>query len=130
MIVNFLRSRIQRWVQTRVWGMDIAPSAKIEPSALIDRTWPRGIHIGPDCQICEQAVVLTHDRTRGLYLDTRIGARSYIGQRAIVLPGLTVGEDCLVMPGALVTKDVPNGSLVVGNPAQIRPREDLEMQRA
>ena len=122
MLPKSIRSWFQRLVQTRVWGMDIAPSAKIEPSALIDRTWPRGIHIGPDCHIGEEVVVLTHDRTRGLYLDTRIGARCHIGPRAIILPGLTVGEDCIVMPGALVTKDVPPHSMVMGNPAQITAR--------
>lgn len=99
--------------------MDIARSAWIAPSALIDRTWPRGIHIGQDCIIDEQAVVLTHDMTRGLYLDTVIGARTVIGVRAIILPGVTIGDDCTVEPGALVTKDVPSGSRVQGNPARI-----------
>lgn len=120
-----LRSWIQRQIQTRIWGMDIAASAKIELSALIDRTWPKGIHIGSETHICEEAVVLTHDRTRGVYRDTRIGARCYVGPRAIIMPGVTVGDDSLVMPGALVTKDVPARSVAIGNPAQITPRDKL-----
>ena|SRR5439155_11458456 len=121
-----MRSWIQRLVQTKFWGMEIHPSAHIAVTALIDRTWPRGIHIGPGCHIDEEAVVLTHDFTRGLYLDTTIGARCYIGVRAIVLPGLTIGDDCVVMPGALVVRDMPVRSVAIGNPATIRPLADTD----
>lgn len=104
--------------------MRIDRSAAIDPSALIDRTWPRGIHIAAQCYIGEEAVVLSHDLTRGVYLDTRIGAGSYLGPRSIVLPGITIGEDCLVMPGALVTKDMPDRHVAIGNPATISARDD------
>jgi acetyltransferase-like isoleucine patch superfamily enzyme len=124
-VIRRLHERIQRLIQTKFWGMDIHPSARIAPSALIDRTWPRGIHIGADCFIDEQAVVLTHDFTRGVYLHTRLGARCRLGPRAIVLPGLTLGDDCVVMPGALVTKDMPANSLAIGNPAEIRTRDPV-----
>jgi acetyltransferase-like isoleucine patch superfamily enzyme len=117
-----MRANFQRWFQTKFWKMDIDPSAEIDPSALIDRTWPRGVHIGPGCRIAEQAVILTHDFTRGLYLTTTIGARTYLGARSIIMPGLTIGEDCLIMPGALVTKDMPPASVAIGNPAEIKMR--------
>jgi acetyltransferase-like isoleucine patch superfamily enzyme len=117
-----LRARLQRLVQTRVWGMDIAPSARIEPTALIDRTWPKGVHIGPDTYIAQEVVVLTHDITRNLWLDTRIGARCFLGARAIILPGITIGDDCQVDPGALVNRDMPANSIATGNPARIRDR--------
>ena len=116
------RSLAQRWqrlVQTRLWRMDIHPTAWIAPSALIDRTWPRGIHIGARCVLDEEAVVLTHDLTRGVYLDTWIGEDCIIGPRAIVLPGVRVGRGCTVAAGALVTRDVPDGATVTGNPGRI-----------
>lgn len=109
-------------VYTRIWGMDIHRHSFIEPSARIDRTYPRGIHIGEGSYIGEAAVVLTHDMTRGIYHDTRIGRNCYIGPRAILLPGVNVGDNCVVMPGALVREDVPAGSLAIGNPATITPR--------
>jgi acetyltransferase-like isoleucine patch superfamily enzyme len=102
--------------------MEIHPSARIETTALIDRTWPRGVHIAEEVYMGEQSVLLTHDFTRGLYLHTRVGARTSVGPRAIIMPGVTVGEDCLIMPGALVTKDVPPNSVAIGNPATISPR--------
>ncbi len=121
-LVARLHARFQRLIQTRVWGIDIHPTAKVATTALIDRTWPQGIHIGRDCVISHEAVILSHDLSRAMHVDTWIGDRTYIGARAIVLPGLTVGEDCLVMPGALVTKDMPDNSMAVGNPATVSPR--------
>jgi perosamine synthetase len=44
------------------------------------------------------------------------GAR--IGANSTILPGITIGEKAIVGSGAVVTKDVPDGAVVVGNPAQ------------
>ena len=101
--------------------MDIHPTARIAPSALIDRTWPKGVHIGAGCVIAEEAVLLTHDLTRGLYLDTYVEDGAYVGPRAIILPGVRVGRNAIVSAGAVVSKDVPEGAEVRGNPA--RPLE-------
>lgn len=99
--------------------MDIHPGARIATTALIDRTYPAGIHIGDGVRIDEEAVVLTHDVVRHMELDTTIGARTYVGPRAIVMPGVTIGRDCVVTAGAIVTRDVPDGVVVTGNPARI-----------
>lgn len=112
-----LRQKFDALLRKHVWGMDIDPTAWIARTAYIDRTWPRGIHIGADCVIDEEASILTHDMTRGLYLDTQIGEGTRIGARAIVLPGLTIGTGCVIEPGAVVTRDLAPGSHVRGNPA-------------
>ena len=113
------RRKWQRFVQTRLWKMDIHPSARIAATALIDRTFPKGIHIGAGAVIDEEAVVLTHDMVRGLYLDTRIGEGATLGPRAIVLPGISVGKGAKVLAGAVVIRDVPDAATVAGNPARI-----------
>lgn len=116
-----LLQKWQRLVHTKLWLMDIHPTAWIAPTALIDRTWPKGIHIGAGCIIDHHAVVLTHDRTRGFYRHTRIGDGTSVGPRAIVMPGVTVGSDCIIEAGSVVTRDVPDGSRILGNPGQIVP---------
>ena len=49
----------------------------------------------------------------------RIGNHVWIGKRAIILKGVTIGDGSIVGMGAVVTKDVPPNSLAVGNPAKI-----------
>lgn len=49
----------------------------------------------------------------------RIGDKSWIGARAIVLKGVTVGEGAMVGAGSVVTRDVPAWTLVAGNPARV-----------
>jgi acetyltransferase-like isoleucine patch superfamily enzyme len=48
-----------------------------------------------------------------------IKKRARIGANATILPGITIGEDAVVGSGAVVTKDVPPGVTVVGNPARV-----------
>lgn len=47
-----------------------------------------------------------------------IGNDVWIGRAAIVLPGVTIGDHAIVAAGAVVTRDVPAGTVVGGNPAQ------------
>jgi acetyltransferase-like isoleucine patch superfamily enzyme len=98
--------------------MDIHRFCWIEPTASIDRTWPRGVHISRGVYIGEHAIVLTHDFTRGLYLDTHIGEDCQILARSIILPGIRLGDRSIIMPGSVVTADVPAGVAVQGNPAR------------
>jgi acetyltransferase-like isoleucine patch superfamily enzyme len=104
---------------TGFWKMDIHPSVDMSLSARCDKTYPAGIHIGAESYIAFDARILTHDMTRNLRCDTRIGQRCFIGGRALILPGVEIGDDCIVGAGAVVTKSVPAGSIVVGNPAQV-----------
>lgn len=49
----------------------------------------------------------------------RIGDRVWIGGRAVILPGVSIGDDAVIGAGSIVTRDVPPGSLVAGNPARL-----------
>ena len=51
----------------------------------------------------------------------KIGRGCFIGARAIVLKGVTIGDGAVVGAGAVVSSDVPAGHLATGNPATIRP---------
>jgi acetyltransferase-like isoleucine patch superfamily enzyme len=55
--------------------------------------------------------------TRG---GVKIGAYTFIGAGSVILPGVTIGKGCLIGAGTLVSKDIPDYSIVVGNPGQIK----------
>ena len=48
----------------------------------------------------------------------RIGRNVWIGGGAIILPGITIGDDAIIGAGSVVTHDVPSGITVIGNPAR------------
>ncbi|MGN0107074.1 MAG: DapH/DapD/GlmU-related protein [Hominilimicola sp.] len=85
-----------------------------------------GITIGSGCVIGHNVVIATlnHDlcpmRRRSLIPSpVKIGCNVWIGSNATVLPGVTIGDGAVIGAGAVVTKDVPDGMVVVGNPARI-----------
>ncbi|NGO66156.1 acyltransferase [Rhizobium daejeonense] len=109
----------KRLYLTKVWGMDIHPTVVMSLSARLDKTHPRGIHIGEGTYIAFDAAILAHDMTRAIKTDTRIGKNCFIGARSIILPGVTIGDSCVIGSGAVVTKDIPPNSAAAGNPAQV-----------
>lgn len=125
----WLRSLLvkSRWLYlTKVWGMDIHPTATFSLSAHFDRTYPKGIHVGEESYVALGATILAHDTTRRMYRDTRIGRHCFIGARSLILPGITIGDECVVGAGSVVTKDVPPRSVVAGNPAVV-VRSDIRV---
>jgi acetyltransferase-like isoleucine patch superfamily enzyme len=58
---------------------------------------------------------------QGHYLGKDIVVKSgaWIGANAIILPGITIGQNSVIGAGSIVTKDVPDKSIVVGNPAKL-----------
>ena len=52
---------------------------------------------------------------------TRVGDRASIGTSATILCGVTIGAGAIVGAGSVVTKDVPAGATVAGNPARVLP---------
>ncbi|MFM5254275.1 sugar O-acetyltransferase [Aeromonas hydrophila] len=85
------------------------------------------VMIGPNVQIYTAAHALDADeRILGVEtaLPVTIEDRVWIGGGAILLPGITIGREAIVGAGAVVTKDVPAGARVVGNPARLLPVKD------
>lgn len=110
---------LRRLYLVKVWHMDIHPFTLVSRKAVLDRTYPRGIHIGEGSAISFDAVILSHDHIVGKHTHTFIGKYCQIGARSIVMPGITIGDHCVVAAGAIVTKDVPPRSIVAGNPAKV-----------
>ena len=84
-----------------------------------------GLTIGDDVMLSESAVVYTHDhgldpRSTPVLRPKTIEAGVWIGMRAVILPSCQrIGAGAIVGAGAVVTKDVPAGAIVGGNPARV-----------
>ena len=86
--------------------------------------------IGEDCLIAELVSIRDHDhrfadldvpiRAQGADVaEVNIGRNVWIGSKATVLKGVTIGDDAIVGAGAVVTRDVPANAIVIGVPARV-----------
>ena len=103
----------------RVYGMDIGNEVRISMGARLDKTNPKGVHIGDFTAITSGAAILTHDFVNRLHTDVYIGRNCFIGFGAIVLPGVRIGDSVIVTGNSVVGRDVPSNSVVMGNPARV-----------
>lgn len=110
---------LSHFIYTKIYGMDIAKDARISFKAILDKTYPKGIHIGSESYIGPRAIIFAHDFSRNIKTDTYIGKKCFIGANAVIMPGVTIGDNVVVGALSLVTKDVPSNCIVGGNPAKV-----------
>lgn len=103
----------------KLWKMNIGEGARLSMKCNLDKTNPKGIHIGKESYIAFGAVVLSHDFVRNLHIDTVIGNQCFIGAHSLIMPGVHIGDNSIVGAGSVVTKSVPPNSIVAGNPARV-----------
>jgi maltose O-acetyltransferase len=85
------------------------------------------IDIGSDCFIGPEVMIVTSVHASGpggqvarrpIYHPVKIGDRCWLGARAMVLPGVSIGEGTVIAAGAIVTKDCASDALYAGVPAR------------
>ena len=97
---------------------------------VIDFTRPSLVEIGNNCHINANFTLLTHDFAsfifRNLYSDflnssgaVKIGDNCVFGRNVTVLKGVTIGNNCLIGIGSIVTQSIPDNSVAVGAPARV-----------
>lgn len=77
-----------------------------------------GAHVGPDVVILDSDSHAITPSTGPIAAPIEIGDHVWIGARAMVLKGVTIGDGAVVAAASVVTKDVAPGALVAGSPAR------------
>lgn len=77
------------------------------------------VFLGPSCVLTNVSNPRSQVKRRALYEQTRLRRGATIGANATVVCGVTVGRYAFVGAGAVVTKDVPDYGLVLGNPGRV-----------
>ena len=111
-------------------GVRIGARVKIQNYALLYR----GTVVEDEVFVGPHAVITNDKRPRATsdggalqteedwsLLRTHVARRASVGSGCVILGGVRIGEGAMVGAGAVVTRDVPAGATVVGNPARVRP---------
>ena len=92
------------FIYTRIYQMNIDKSAKLSFGAILDKSNPKGVHIGEESFIASGAVILAHDFSKPAKADTYIGKRCFIGVNAIIMCGVKVNDNVIVGSGSVSYK--------------------------
>ncbi|GGD78141.1 acyltransferase [Paenibacillus nasutitermitis] len=131
-VLYFIKARIRKYLLDEIWledymklGMKVGKNCSIQPQVTFDYSHCWLISIGDNVTIAPQAYLLAHDASTKRRLNyAKVGSiviedNVFIGARAIVMPGVTIGQSSIVAAGSVVTKSVPEGCVVAGNPARL-----------
>jgi acetyltransferase-like isoleucine patch superfamily enzyme len=111
----------------RRMGAKIGNNVKI--FGILDGINPHLIEIGDNVIIGRGSALLAHCPIRG-GRGVKIGSNTWLGYGVMVLPGVTIGDHCVIGAGSVVTRDVPPNSIVAGHPARVlRERDKEELER-
>ena len=106
-------------------GLRLGRDVFVAGGTFLDPDFAFLIEIGDETTISLEVMVLAHDASTRRHIGysrvapVRIGRRVFVGARAVILPGVTIGDDAIVAAGAIVTRDVAPGMVVAGNPARV-----------
>ncbi len=140
MVTNFISEKAKIGQNVQIWhfsyvgdnveigdNVKIGENTKIEGQAYIPPLSRIGknVFIGPAAALTNDPYPMC-DKMIGVTIEDN----AIIGARAVIKAGVTVGKNSVVAMGAVVTRDVPENSVVIGSPATIRyTREEYDKKQ-
>ncbi|MFB6090865.1 MAG: DapH/DapD/GlmU-related protein [Halobellus sp.] len=111
--------RLRNWALRRL-GVTVGEGVSWGLEATPDVFWPELITLGDHAVVGYDSVLLCHEFLQDEYRlgEVVVGDRAMIGAKAVILPGVRIGEGAQVGANSLVTRDVPPETTVVGVPAR------------
>jgi maltose O-acetyltransferase len=118
----------------RANGLRIGRDVFIGGGTFLDPDFCFLIEIGDETTISIDVFILAHDASTRREIGfsrvapVRIGSGVFVGARAMILPGITIGDGAVVAAASVVTRDVAPGDIVAGNPARPLARTDAYLE--
>ena len=131
-LIKILKNGYKRFflpgdIYLRSLGAEVGSNCRILTSSFGSEPWL--ISIGNNVTITSGVKILNHDGAAWLINDEKgrrysykkvtIGNNVFIGVNSIIMPGVVVENEVIIAAGSVVTKSVPKGKIVGGNPAKI-----------
>ncbi len=114
-----INTRLRKFL-FRLGGIDIGEGGFVGMNGWFEDLYTHRVHIGDNVTMSFRITLVAHGpKSDPSNMDIVIEDGAYIGCNVTVLPGVTIGRNAGVGAGAVVTKDVPEGAVVAGNPARI-----------
>lgn len=146
--MRIIRDPVKYWSKM---GVRIGTACEINPTAAFGSE-PYLITLGDHVRVTADVEFVTHDGgvwvLRGMddefcnadrFGEIKVGNNVHIGMHSIIMPGVSIGDNCIIGAGAIVTKNIPDNSVAVGVPARViesieeytnKNRSKLEMTKA
>ena len=112
----------------RKCGVKVGKNVYIGFLVMMDGEFPEYIEIGDEASIGPGVTIMAHSGASpfhhhfGIYHEgpqkVTIGRGVWLAAGSIILPGVTIGEGAIVAAGSVVSRDVPEYTMVAGNPAR------------
>jgi maltose O-acetyltransferase len=106
-------------------GLNLGKNVEIIDTFFFDPSHCFLISIGDNCTICPNVRLIAHDAsTKKILGYTKIGKitieqNCFIGDSAIILPGVKIGPNSIIGAGSVITKNIPPNAIAAGNPAKV-----------
>lgn len=124
--------RYLRWLGSKIDCKE-CNNTWISPTVFLDSAQYDLIEIGKDVTISFGVTILVHDFSikhaariigkeneikSSIRKPVKIGNNVFIGAKSLILPGTTIGDDCIIGGGSVVKGNIETGSIYAGNPAR------------
>lgn len=123
--------KLDRVRELKNHGVHIEDPVHIGRDCFIDTDYGPLLTLEKNVVLAYQTCILLHDSALNNVLGLDIKAKpvvikenSYIGARATILPGVTIGPNAIIGAGSVVTQDIPANSVAAGNPARVLSQID------
>ncbi len=106
-------------------GLKVGNNFNMREDCIIDPSHCFLITIGDSVTLAPRVHILAHDASTKMFLGytrvglVNIGNNVFIGASCTILPNVKIGNNCIIGANATVTKDIPDNSVAVGNPARV-----------